>query len=67
MEALVTCRCRHTIVAHENGRCASPGCGCRESRYAVLDAEIDRLKSEHQRKPSSKLPLSERQTDVIFR
>lgn len=47
MEALVVCRCRHNIVAHESGRCATPGCSCRNSRYAILDDEIDRLKVEH--------------------
>ncbi|MBD5605460.1 MAG: hypothetical protein IAI48_10260 [Candidatus Eremiobacteraeota bacterium] len=47
MEALVVCGCRHNIVAHENGRCATPGCDCRNSRYAILDGEIDRLKEEH--------------------
>jgi uncharacterized small protein (DUF1192 family) len=47
MEALVVCRCRHTIAAHENGRCAMPGCSCRNSRYGILDDEIDRLKIEH--------------------
>jgi hypothetical protein len=50
MDTLVVCRCRHDIVAHEGGQCATPGCGCRNSRSAILDAEIDRLKLEHSMK-----------------
>jgi uncharacterized small protein (DUF1192 family) len=53
MEALVICPCRHTIVAHENGQCAMPGCSCLNSRYGILDAEIDRLKREHRVKTRS--------------
>jgi len=53
MEALVICRCRHNIVAHENGRCSAPGCDCRNSRYGILDEEIDRLKTEHRAKVGS--------------
>jgi hypothetical protein len=52
MEALVICGCRHSIAAHENGRCAAPGCACRNSRYGILDEEIDRLKIEHRAKLS---------------
>ncbi len=47
MEALVHCRCTHSIAAHEDGGCSAPRCGCRESRYKVIDAEINRLKIEH--------------------
>jgi hypothetical protein len=47
MEALVSCRCTHSIAAHENGGCSVPRCGCPESRYRVIDAEINRLKIEH--------------------
>jgi hypothetical protein len=50
MDALVVCGCRHTIVDHESGRCAAPGCSCRNSRYGILDDEIDRLKLEHSAK-----------------
>ncbi len=50
MEALVICPCLHTIAAHESGRCAVPGCTCSNSRYGILDDEIDRLKSEHRTK-----------------
>jgi len=53
MEALVTCRCRHTILAHETGRCSAPGCDCRNSRYGILDDEIDGLKTQHTAKPTT--------------
>jgi hypothetical protein len=49
MEALVFCRCLHSIVAHENGGCAEARCECRQSRYSVIDQELDRLKKEHGR------------------
>jgi hypothetical protein len=47
MEALVFCRCTHSMVAHEDGGCAEPHCDCRKSRYRVIDEEIDSLKDEH--------------------
>jgi hypothetical protein len=53
MTSLVVCRCRHDIVAHEGGRCETPGCTCRNSRSAILDDEIDRLKLEHSMKSAA--------------
>jgi hypothetical protein len=47
MEALVTCRCTHSILVHEDGGCATPRCRCERTRYSVLDDEIDRLRVEH--------------------
>jgi hypothetical protein len=54
MDTLVVCRCRHDIVAHEGDRCATPGCACRNSRSAILDDEIDRLKLEHTAKSAAR-------------
>jgi len=53
MDVLVICRCSHTIVAHDDGRCSAPGCACRSSRYGILDEEIARLKREHRAKAGS--------------
>jgi len=47
MDALIVCNCRHTIVAHENGRCFSPGCEFMLGSFTVLDDAIDRTKAEH--------------------
>ncbi|GAC1543070.1 MAG: hypothetical protein NVS3B16_08880 [Vulcanimicrobiaceae bacterium] len=47
MDALIVCECRHTIVAHENGRCSNPGCTCTLGSFTVLDEAIDRIKTEH--------------------
>ncbi len=46
MNTLVTCRCTHDIVSHENGGCSEPGCDCRATRYSVLDEAIDRVRSD---------------------
>jgi hypothetical protein len=46
MEALVTCRCRHSIILHEGSGCAAPRCSCSLTGHTVLDSEIERLKVE---------------------
>jgi len=45
MNSLVVCRCGHTIVEHENGRCGIAGCTCRESHHDVLHHAIEVVRS----------------------
>ncbi|GAC1313392.1 MAG: hypothetical protein NVS2B3_16410 [Vulcanimicrobiaceae bacterium] len=42
MEALIVCTCRHTIVAHENGRCSGANCDCELASATVLSDAIER-------------------------